>query len=286
MNKKLLITVYFLTAFLLGIAQIKVGLWEPDYSGKSKQSVFFTGDSLKPYQDKKNGEHGTAVGFVLLDGLAANKFQLFHAGFVPLSQQLKETGIMDLTVENRKNNLPSEYDYYSRFAIYTVAWFKKQQVKVVNMSFGTSATIFAENNQNLGITDVARLTAARIWMLHFKDSFESAFRSAPEILFVVAAGNDEEDMEQSIDVPALVSLPNVLCVGALSKDGKRTISNFGKRVDVYLPAEDVVWKDAAGKLHTGTGTSLAVPQITRKAIGQLIRNPKLSAKELKAFLSR
>ncbi len=127
-----------------------------------------------------------------------------------------------------------------------MVWFKKQKVWVVNVSFGTSATTFAENNQNFGNTSAECFAAARTWMLHFKASFDRAFRSAPEILFVIAAGNDEENMEKSIDVPALVNLPNVMCVGALRKDGKRTISNFGKRIDVYLPAENVVWMDTAG----------------------------------------
>ncbi|RZK06341.1 MAG: hypothetical protein EOO43_21825, partial [Flavobacterium sp.] len=62
------------------------------------------------------------------------------------------------------------------------------------MSFGNSALIFAENNQNLGYNDTERLKAAQEWMRHFQQAFDNAFKGAPEILFIVAAGNDEMDI--------------------------------------------------------------------------------------------
>lgn len=224
-----------------------------------------------------------AVGYVLNKNVKTN-IEIYHAGFVPITQNLQQTGVLELSVAERKKHLLHEYAYYRQFASQTVAWFKAQNVRVVNMSFGTSASIFAENNFNIGVTDTARLLAARTWMAHFKDSFKAAFLSAPNILFVVAAGNDEEDMEQSVDVPGLVDLPNVLCVGALATDGKKTISNFGKRVDIYLPAENMQWIDDKGVVHLDTGTSLAVPQVTAKAVQQILKKPSVTAAQLKKIL--
>jgi hypothetical protein len=189
-----------------------------------------------------------------------------------------------MTVTQRKEHLPEEYRYYKAFAMETVKWFRKQKVKVVNMSFGTSASIFAENNLNLGNTQEERFKVAKQWMQEFKKSFEEAFATAPEILFVVAAGNDEEDMEESFDVPGLAHLRNVLCVGALSKDGKRIISNRGKFVDIYVPAEDVEWIDSSGMKHIDTGTSLAVPMVVKQAVVLFQKNAKLKPEAIKKKL--
>lgn len=262
-------------------AQTRVGLWEPYFNGNVKASVFFNGTTLEQ-NTLAADEHGMAVGYTLTNGM--NNYSIYHAGFTPLTAQLKQAGVLNMTVTQRKEHLPEEYRYYKAFAIETVKWFRKQKVKVVNMSFGTSASIFSENNLNLGNTPEERFAAAKQWMQEFKKSFEVAFASAPEILFVVAAGNDEEDMEQSFDVPGLARLPNVLCVGALSKDGKRIISNRGKFVDIYFPAEDVEWLDSTGKKHIDTGTSLAVPLVVKQAVELLQEDTKLKPEAIRKKL--
>lgn len=274
---------FFLSATVLlqTRAQTRIGLWEPYFNGDVKASVFFNGETLEKNTHPAD-EHGMAVGHTLTNGM--QNYFLYHAGFTPLTAQLKHAGILNMTVTQRKEHLAEEYRYYKAFATETVKWFRHQKVKVVNMSFGTSASIFAENNLNLGDTPKERFIAAKQWMQEFKKSFEQAFASAPEILFVVAAGNDEEDMEESFDVPGLAHLPNVLCVGALSKDGKRIISNRGKFVDIYVPAEDVEWIDSTGKKHFDTGTSLAVPIVVKQAVALLQKDGKLKPEAIKKSL--
>lgn len=263
-------------------SQVKIGLWEPYYNGEAKKSVFFDGKSLKE-SSTDTDEHGAAVSFVLLQD-TSNVIEIYHAGFKPTSRYLREAGILEMTVEEREKNLPSEYEYWQQFVKQTVSWFKKQKVRVVNMSFGNSAAIFAENNPNLAHDEQKKLQAAQEWMRHFQQAFDEAFKSAPEILFIVAAGNDEMDMRESFDVPGLSDQPNVLCVGALSKDGKRKISNYGDAVDIYIPAEDIEWIDSLGQKHYDSGTSLAVPQITKRAALLLSKNPKMKVIDLKNAL--
>ncbi|WP_296142829.1 S8 family serine peptidase [uncultured Flavobacterium sp.] len=262
-------------------SQVKVGLWEPYYKGNTKKSVFFTGTSLEDYTGNSN-EHGTAVGYILTKDNP--NLEIYHAGFTPTTQYLTESGILSMTVEERRQNLRSEYECWERFVRQTVAWFKKEKVKLVNMSFGNSAVIFAENNPNLGYTDAERIKVAREWMQHFQKAFDKAFKTAPEILFIVAAGNDELDVEESFDVPAISRESNVLCIGALSKNGSRKISNYGKQVDIYIPSEDIEWIDIEGNKQYNSGTSLAVPQIANKAVLKLAESPKISVAKLKKFL--
>lgn len=73
----------------------------------------------------------------------------------------------------------------------------------------------------------------------FPNSFDEAFKTAPEVLFIVTVGNDELDVEEIFGVPAISSEFNVLCRDALSKVVTRKISNYGKQVDIYILAEDV-----------------------------------------------
>lgn len=275
-------TLFLLFTIETAQAQIKIGLWEPYYKGETKKSVFFKENALEKCTVNSD-EHGRAVGFVLTQN-AEKSMEIYHAGFMPTTKYLRETGISAMTVEERRKNLDSEYNYWELFVTETIGWFKKQKVKVVNMSFGNAALIFAENNQNLGYNDAERIKTAQEWMRHFQQAFDNAFKSAPEILFIVAAGNDEMDMQSSFDVPGLSQEPNVLCVGALSKDGKRKISNYGDAVDVYVTAEDIEWIDAHGKKRYDSGTSLAVPQITKKAVMLLTKNPKMSMEALKLKL--
>ena len=47
------------------------------------------------------------------------------------------------------------------------------------------------------------------------DGMQVAMASAPGILFVPAAGNSDDDVGFTVDMPAAIDLPNVLSVGAV-----------------------------------------------------------------------
>ncbi|MBK7884751.1 MAG: S8 family serine peptidase [Chitinophagaceae bacterium] len=163
-------------------------------------------------------------------------------------------------------------------------YFIKQKVRIVNMSFGTSASIFAENNLNLGNTLDERKEVAKVWMENFVQSFKKAFEAAPYILFVIASGNDGEDMDSAYDVPGLVDLPNVVCVGALNHQcAPADFTNTGKRIDVYALG-DIKLLDETNSLQHYLGTSIAVPRVTNAAAKILQKNKKLSAEKLKKIL--
>ncbi len=302
-------------------AQVHIGLWEPDIFLSASQKKFFVNPLEKNnhIDDDKNGmvddvwgavftdsgqlvgkknlvgnkhpdesndinlQHGWAVCQVLTRSLS--NIKIIHAGFTPLTQHLKNTGILDLSVHDRKNNLDDEYTYYKNFAVLTVKYFAQQKVSIVNMSFGTSASIFAENNINLGNNEEERKATAKIWMEHFLQSFKEAFALAPHILFVVAAGNDGEDMEEAFDVPGLANLPNVICVGALGKNCQpANFTNTGNRIDVFAKGENIIITDINGNRQALSGTSLAVPFVTNTAVKMIQKNKNITAVKLKQAL--
>jgi subtilisin family serine protease len=95
------------------------------------------------------------------------------------------------------------------------------------------------------------------------------------VLFVVAAGNQGVDTTSICDVrPACFDFPNVISVGALSNNletthfltrNNSTISNYGQRVDIVAPGEDVLSTIRFGRFGKLSGTSQAAPVVTAVA---------------------
>lgn len=92
---------------------------------------------------------------------------------------------------------------------------------------------------------------------------------------VVSAGNDSSSLDNYPQYPCSYNLPNVVCVGAVSKNKKITpYSNFGKDIDLY----------ALGNIATFEGTSFAAPLISR-AIALIINShPSWSVSQIRSEL--
>lgn len=103
---------------------------------------------------------------------------------------------------------------------------------------------------------------------------------AANIVVVVAAGNDHENVDNSSTYPAKFALPNMLTVSAIDQDGKVTSrSNWGKHsVNIAAPGEEIwsLWLN--GEYDKGDGTSLAAPVVA--GVAGLVRsaNPSLNAR--------
>ncbi len=74
------------------------------------------------------------------------------------------------------------------------------------------------------------------------EAYADAIRQNPSSLFVVAAGNDGNDNDQTPQYPCNVSLPNVLCVAAIDASGDlASFSNYGeKSVDIAAPGVNIL----------------------------------------------
>ena len=110
----------------------------------------------------------------------------------------------------------------------------------------------------------------------------AAMQSAPEILFVVAAGNEGRDIDRQPSYPAAFRLPNVLMVGSADAAGRVSpLSNYGANVDVAAVADPVAGRDFDWQEKALQGTSFAAPRIAALAANVLQGEAGLDALALK-----
>lgn len=110
----------------------------------------------------------------------------------------------------------------------------------------------------------------------------AAMRAAPEILFVVAAGNEGRDIDQQPSYPAAFRLANVLMVGSVDTAGSVSpLSNYGMSVDVAAVSDPVLGRDFEWREKPLQGTSFAAPRIAALAANLLKADPGLGTLALK-----
>lgn len=97
----------------------------------------------------------------------------------------------------------------------------------------------------------------------------AAITGAPELLFVAAAGNSDDDSEFTAGIPNSIEAPNLLVVGAVDRSGQLSgFSTQGKQVRIYANGERVPARLPGGERLPVDGTSIAAPAVTALA-GQL-----------------
>jgi subtilisin family serine protease len=114
-----------------------------------------------------------------------------------------------------------------------------------------------------------------------RDGLTRAFASAPEILFVASAGNDNSDATFSEFIPSGIVLPNLLAVGAVDIAGdEASFTSYGPTVKVHANGVQVESVVPGGQRIAESGTSMSSPQVTNLAAKMLAVNPKLTPAQL------
>lgn len=164
-----------------------------------------------------------------------------------------------------------------------VDYFKRNKVRVVNMSWRyNSASIEGALTANgIGKTPDERKRLAQEMFEIEKQALYEAIKNAPEILFVAGSGNENNDANFSEYIPATFDLPNLVTVGAVDSEGKKTtFTTEGRSVDFYANGYEVESFVPGGDRLKMSGTSMASPQVANLAAKLLAVNPKLKPSEL------
>jgi subtilisin family serine protease len=165
----------------------------------------------------------------------------------------------------------------------TVDYFKRHNVRVVNMSWRyNSASIEASLTANgVGRDAAERKEMARRMFEVERRALYEAIKGAPDILFVCGSGNENNDADFSEYIPASFDLPNLITVGAVDGEGRKTsFTTEGRSVDFYANGYEVEsYVPGGGRLKI-SGTSMASPQAANLAAKLLAVNPKLTPSEI------
>ncbi|HEU4724979.1 MAG TPA: S8 family serine peptidase [Candidatus Eisenbacteria bacterium] len=168
----------------------------------------------------------------------------------------------------------------------SVGYFKSNGARVVNMSWGgdlKSIETALELNNAGGTTDERRALARKLYDISYRKLFD-AVKAAPNILFVIAAGNSDNNVKFDEVMPSSFKLPNVLVAGAVDQAGEQTsFTSFGN-VDVFSNGFEVESYVPGGDRMKLSGTSMSAPNVTNLAAKLWAVNPKLTVEQVKQYI--
>jgi subtilisin family serine protease len=160
----------------------------------------------------------------------------------------------------------------------TVDYLKAHHVRVVNMSWGGSLSDVEDALEKNGVGDPdERKKEAREIFDIGRDGLLAALKSAPDILFITAAGNSDNDVNFDEVIPSSFDLPNLITVGAVDQAGDVTsFTSFGKNVAAYADGFEVESPIPGGTTLKLSGTSMASPEVTNLAAKLFALDPALT----------
>lgn len=165
----------------------------------------------------------------------------------------------------------------------TVDFLKANDVKVVNMSWRMTKPMIEGMLQITGAEPEAEARQERAAAIFktLEDGLTEAFASAPDILFVAGAGNEDENVEFVTSVPAGINLPNVITIGAVDRELQPAgFTSYGASIDLYANGFEVPGRVPGGRELNLSGTSMAAPQVANLAAKMWATNPELTVAEV------
>lgn len=286
----------------IGIVDSGVDATHPEFLGTLVNStvvgaIDFGGTPASAKRDSDPDGHGTQVTGII----GANNLSGFGITLPPDSPQMNGiiSGIspqLIYSLEIRKN--PSFNLLFDELnAIFFQSKFSKSDV--VNISLGlVNRSALTEVQKNSG------LIKGQVGPIHFfitTQIYKLLFKSAPETLFIVAAGNENVNVSEATPAVLGENLPNVITTGATNLSDQRAKfnlfqeSNFGNGINISAPGIGVYAPKPGGgydkPIQIGSsieggfsGTSASAPMVT--GVAGLIKaiRPELSPAQIKNIL--
>ncbi len=158
-------------------------------------------------------------------------------------------------------------------------YFRTRKVRVVNMSWGDEPQEFETwISKTGGGADPAerKKRAAELYSI-WREAIKTAIQSAPDTLFITAAGNSDSNAGFTEDVPASLHLANLIAVGAVNQAGDETsFTSYGDTVVVDADGYNVESFVPGGARLKLSGTSMASPNVVNLAAKLFALDPSLT----------
>jgi subtilisin family serine protease len=167
-----------------------------------------------------------------------------------------------------------------------VNYFKAHGVRVVNMSWTVGLKDEYEDQLiSNGVPPEQAVTEGKRLFAIERQGLYDAIKGAPDILFVAAAGNNNDSADFSGNAPSSFDLPNVLTVAALDQAGEPTnFTTSGKTIDLAASGYQVESVMPGGQRVRWSGTSMASPQVANAAAKLFAVNPRLTVTQVREIL--
>jgi hypothetical protein len=260
-----------------GFSDLQASIDSPEATDLKRYMSELKPDQVKPTMEDLeltgNWVHGTHVAGI---ATAGNPYAQLVVGRITFDYHLIP-------------EVPTVEQAHKDAAMYrsAVAYFKAHGVRVVNMSWGGSLKDYEsalEANGAGGSAEARKKLARELFEISTAGLLD-ALKDAPDILFVVAAGNSNDDVKFDEFVPSSFQLPNMITVGAVDQAGEETsFSSFGPTVNVHANGFEVESYVPGGRRLKLSGTSMASPEVTNLAAKLFALDPALSPVEAKQLI--
>lgn len=267
-----------LLAWTKGSMDLQHGIMSEEAMAFQQKASTLKAEEAKAFQEDLSWygvhAHGTHVAGIAVDGNPMARLLYTRLSYETITTPSAPT-------EERHENAKKMYADM-------VEYWKQAGVGVVNISLRFTPGMFEGllNMHGIGADQEERKALAMRWFNAEKKALEDAMRNAPDILFICAAGNEANDADFANYYPASLVLPNLLTIGAVDAEGKKTnFTTEGKNIKLFANGYEVESFVPGGARVRFNGTSMASPQVANLAAKMLVVNPDLKPEQIKKILS-